>query len=55
MCLIFHEALPIWLPKRCPLKKMCMPHEESSKYAWEPRNGDSGRLGNQTAIFLGEK
>ena len=36
-------------------KKLCVPHEESSKYAWEPRNGDSGRLGNRTAIFLGEK
>ena len=21
-------------------------------YAWEPRNGDSGRLGNRSAIFL---
>ena len=26
------------------LKKLCMPHEKSSKYAWEPRNGDSGRI-----------
>ena len=29
-----------------------MPHEKSSKYAWEPRKGDSGRLGNRSAIFL---
>ena len=29
-----------------------MPHEKSSKYAWEPRNGDSGRLGIRSAIFL---
>ena len=24
MCWIFHEALPIWLPIRCPLKKNCV-------------------------------
>ena len=23
------RALPIWLPIRCPLKKMCMPYEKS--------------------------
>ena len=23
------RALPIWLPIRCPRKKMCMPHEKS--------------------------
>ena len=46
MCWLFHGPVE---------KKMCMPHEESSKYAWEPRNGDSGRLGNRTAIFLVEK
>ena len=46
---IFHAALPIWLPIRCPLKKkLC----KSSKYAWEPRNGDSGRLGSRAAIFV---
>ena len=43
---IFHAALPIWLPIRCPLKKkLC----KSSKYAW---NGDSGRLGSRAAIFV---
>ena len=53
MCWIFQEAFPIWLPIRCPLKKeLCMPHEKSSKFDWEPRNGDSGRLGNRSAIFL---
>ena len=29
-----------------------MPHDESSKYAWEPPSGDSGRLGNRSTIFL---
>ena len=53
MCWIFHEAFPIWLPIRRPLKKeLCMPHEKSSKFDWEPRNGDSGRLGNRSAIFF---
>ena len=33
------------------LKKLCMPHEKSLKYAWEPRNGDCGRLDKLSAIF----
>ena len=35
---IFHLQL-----KAVHFKKLCMPDEKSSKYAWEPRNGDSGR------------
>ena len=33
-------------------KKLCMPHEKSSKFAWEPRNGDSGCLDNRSGFFL---
>ena len=31
---------------------MASASDKSSKYAWKPRNGDSGRLGNQTTIFV---
>ena len=46
-----HETLPILLPIRCPLKNIVDASWKVLKYAWEPRNGDSGRLGNLSAIF----
>ena len=53
MCWIFHETLPInGFRYAIHLKKLCMPHEKSCKYAWEPRDGDCGRLRNLSAIFL---
>ena len=33
-------------------RKMCRIFHETLQYAWEPRNGDCGRLGNLYAILL---
>ena len=55
MCWIFDEALPIWLPIRFPLKKLCTPYEKSSKYAWEPRNGDKCFLFQKKALSFFHK
>ena len=40
MCWIFHETLPIWLPIRCPLKKIVYASWKVLKICWEPRNDD---------------
>ena len=38
MCWIFHETLPIWLPIRCPRKKIMYASWKVFKISWEPRN-----------------
>ena len=55
MCWIFHETIQNGFRYAVHLKKLCMPHEKSLKYAWEPRNGDCGRLDNLSAIFRENK